>query len=441
MKKKTSILLIILCSLLTSRLTAQNDLPSREKRIYELSLIWKEMNYNFVFPEMFQKINLDSLYLEYLPKVEQVSNSYEYFRVLSEFMAHFNEGHTRIFTDKRPDDTPPLDVINFGEKIIISNIARGMSDKIPIGSEILKINDISAVEFIKDSVYPYISAGNPHWKFDKSVSEMFYGAPQSAVKITVKTPQGLENEIKMVYGDKEEMVDTTSFSPIKIKILNDSVGYIHLASCQSNYRRTIDSVFISWIPQLKNCKGLIVDVRGNRGGSTQTWLMMAACLNDSVNNHGTHFSRKHVPTYKMWGRTYEPYNDYYLGTAMEEIRNSPITTNIPDNMKLRQPLIILSNSFVGSATEWFLALMKEEGRATIIGSPSAGCLTEPMVIPLSGDLSAFIAVKKYVNPDGSQSNTTGILPDIEIQRNHKEYLKGKDNVLERAIEELRKLIE
>ena len=440
MKKLSKFLSFILFLCLNQGFVkAQDNMPNREQRIYDLSVIWKEIQYNFVFAETLQKVNIDSLYLAYLPKVEQVNNLYEYYRVLNLFTAHFNDSHTRIYAIDRPDVPPPLEVINFGEIVIVSNIAKSMSDKIPVGSEIMKVNNIPTVEFVKDSIFPYIGATTSHWKFSKSVNEMFYGFSQTTVKVTVKTPEGKENEVEIIRGMKEDMVDTTSFTPISIKIMDDNIGYIHFASCQPNYRQTIDSVFLSWIPQLRNCKGLIVDIRGNRGGSIQTWLMMAACLNDSVNNYGTHFSRKYIPTYKMWGASYEPYKDYYLGTAMEEIESYPIRTNIPDTMKLRQPLVVVSDHFVGSATEWFLALMKESGRATVVGTSSIGALTEPMLIPLTGSFYVMIAVKKYINPDGTDYNLTGILPDIEVERDYESYLQRKDNVLERAIEELRKI--
>jgi C-terminal processing protease CtpA/Prc len=140
----------------------------------------------------------------------------------------------------------------------------------------------------------------------------------------------------------------------------------------------------------------------------------------------------------MWGKNTPEYKDYYLGTAMEDITYPPIKTNIPDSLQLHQPLIVISGTFVASASESFLALMKETGRATVIGEPSAGTLTEPMVIPLPiAKLNVMIAVNKYINPDGTDSNFTGILPDIEVIRDYEAYLKGKDNVLERAIEELK----
>ena len=154
------LILIIIFSLLSGIVTAQDSMPSRGQRIYDLSLIWQEMKYNFVYAERFQQTNIDSLYLVYLPKVEQAMNRYEYFRVLNAFMAHFNEGHTFIYAAKRPDVPPPIGVINFNEKIIVSNVAKSMADKVPIGSEIKRVNHIPVIDFLKDSIFPYIAASS-----------------------------------------------------------------------------------------------------------------------------------------------------------------------------------------------------------------------------------------------------------------------------------------
>ncbi len=73
---------------------------------------------------------------------KKVESTYEYYRILSSFMANFNEAHTRIYTSKRPDDMPPIKAINFGEKIIVSDISQSIVNQIPVNSEILKINNI-----------------------------------------------------------------------------------------------------------------------------------------------------------------------------------------------------------------------------------------------------------------------------------------------------------
>jgi len=445
--KKTIFLFMLISQILVNKLPAQEKMPNHEERIYSLSLIWKEMHYSFAFPETLQKVNIDSLYMTYLPKVEQAKSNFEYFRVLSSFMAHFNEAHTRIYTSHRPDDVPPLKTINFDKKILISNIDKSMVDKVPLGSEIIKINQIPVLEYIRDSVYQYISAATPHWKFDKSVSEMFYGRPYSKVKITVITPKGKEKEVEMIRnynsnGLKEIMAGPTIVPPINIKIIDGNIGYIQLTSFDRQYLDTINSVFNRNIRQLSNCKGLIIDLRGNRGGTDRAWENIAYHLfsKSQFQNQGKWFCRKYITSYKMWGE-YDPrFKDYYLDKSMEEIIHQPYTNKLNDSLKLHQPLIVISGQYVGSASEDFLTLIKETGRAIVVGEPSVGCMGEPIFITLPGDFEVMICAKKYVNPDGTQPNKTGILPDIEVKRDYNAYLKGRDNVLERAIEELWKQI-
>lgn len=101
MNIKKILFIIAVYIVLVNPLAAQNEMPDREQRIYALSEIWKELHYNFAFPETLKKVNLDSLYRAYIPKVEGVEDNYEYYRVLSSFMAHFNEAHTRIYPIQR----------------------------------------------------------------------------------------------------------------------------------------------------------------------------------------------------------------------------------------------------------------------------------------------------------------------------------------------------
>jgi len=448
MKKCNFLSFFIIFTLIANIVIAQDKMPSREDRIYSLSVIWKEMQYNFAFPEKLQTANTDSLYRAYLPKIEQVKNNYEYYRTLCSFMAHFNEAHTRIYVSNRPDDLPPLKTTNFGEKIIVSNVAKSMVDKIPLGSEIIKINDIPVVEYLCDSVFQYIAASTAHWKFDKAVTEMLYGEPNSTVNITIKTPKGEERDVQMIRDynsnlNKYVWTDTTQTPPVNIKILNGNIGYIQLPTFVGSYIDTINHVFNKYLPQLRNCKGLIIDIRGNRGGTDEAWNNIAFHLiaNQQFQTKGKWFSKKYVPTYKMWGQFDSRFKDYYSGMAMEEIKHSPYVNNLNDSLKLHLPLVIISGQYVGSATEDFLILMKETGRALAIGEPSVGCVGEPMFTSLPGGYEVLICAKKYVNPDGSQPNDTGVLPDIEVKRDYNAYLKGKDNMLEFAITVLNNGIE
>lgn len=451
--KKHIVFIFLFYGLLSyNNLLAEEVLPNKEQRVYALSLIWKELSYNFAFPEKLERANADSLYLAYIPRVEQVKNEYEYYRTLSSFIAHFDEAHTRIYPLKHFVDTPPVKAINFGNKIFVSDIANSMVDSIPIRSEIIKIDNVLVEQYLQDSIFPYISAATPQWKLDKAVTEMFYGMPKSCLNLTVRTPDGKEKSVQMVRNyetneHKEKMALVEQFSPISIEIIENDIGYIQLKSFMVGGINNINQIFSENLPKLQNCKGLIIDIRGNRGGSDQAWekivshLLQEAEFSIPVKC----FSRINVGAYRGWGSSKDSHpkvREHYLGISMVEIPHEPIKNIVADSLKLNQPLVVISGYHVASAAEDFLLLIKGLKRATIVGEPSVGCVGEPMFINLPGsNMDLMLCAKKYVTLDGIQPNDTGILPDIFIKRDPTDFLEEKDNVLQGAILELQKLID
>ena len=64
MKQQLIIALLALGITFPLNIFSQDNFPSKTERIYSLSMIWKELEYNFAFPSYFQKHRLDSLYLD-----------------------------------------------------------------------------------------------------------------------------------------------------------------------------------------------------------------------------------------------------------------------------------------------------------------------------------------------------------------------------------------
>ena len=55
MKQQLITTLLALCITFPLNIFPQSNLPSKKERIYSLSMIWKELEYNFAFPSYFQK--------------------------------------------------------------------------------------------------------------------------------------------------------------------------------------------------------------------------------------------------------------------------------------------------------------------------------------------------------------------------------------------------
>lgn len=151
--------IVQICILLTvfssSNLSGQdeNNLSSMDK-LYGLSLLWKEVSYNFAFFEQIPNLNWDSCYQAYIPKVMESKNDWDYYLELQKFMSLLQDGHTRIFT--------PVQLRNkyFGT-CITQFTTKLIEDKVIITRNIgyLKINNFVESKSVRtnfDSIYKKI---------------------------------------------------------------------------------------------------------------------------------------------------------------------------------------------------------------------------------------------------------------------------------------------
>lgn len=109
------------------------------------------------------------------------------------------------------------------------------------------------------------------------------------------------------------MADTAYSVPITIKYLKNNIVYIHLSTCAGNKVGEIQQIFYRNLPKLLKCKGLIVDVRGNRGGTDQAWYLLAYCSmpGKDFRNKGKWVTRKHIASYKGYGSTDKTFEEYF----------------------------------------------------------------------------------------------------------------------------------
>ena len=442
--KRTTLIALACCLLASSHLRSES--LDKYERIFALSSIWKEMNYSFAFPDkLFGRLNMDSLYRAYLPLVEQETDTYRVYKLLSAYMANFNEGHTRMQASSKIVDTPPVILTNIDDRIVVENVSKDLVREIPIGSEITKVDGIPVRDYIADSVSVYISASTSHWKWNKSVIELLSGKSNTQVSVTVTSPDGKEKEVLLQrnYNQLKKSIELVKKEvPISIQYLKGGIAYLKLDSFLDFYGDTINETFLSNVEKLRQCKGLIIDVRKNRGGSDSCWNLIAKYLliDKSFSVPVKTYSRKYIPAYIQLGMYIPALNDFTKGTAMEEIQYGYFENEIPDSQKLLQPLVILSGKHTGSAAEDFVATMRFLRKTPVVGMASSGCMNVPSFYPINNEFGFTICTQKYILPDGTQPIDTGIVPDIFVEEEFEKYRAGEDAALERALDELSKLL-
>jgi C-terminal processing protease CtpA/Prc len=200
------------------------------------------------------------------------------------------------------------------------------------------------------------------------------------------------------------------------KIDNDSIGYVYYGSFSSGFS---DSNMRYVMTYFKNCKGLIIDVRNNGGGSLDYSKQLASYF----------FKEETVTGYirHKTGNGHSDFSDYV-----------EIKTPAHKTIQWQRPVIVLSNRMSYSATNDFVNRMKQAPNATIIGDKTGG----GGGLPFSSELPNGWMVRFSASPmynSNKQNTEWGIDPDINDSIKSADELKGIDTIIEKAILKIKSL--
>lgn len=437
-----------------------NTLTAAEK-VYGLSKFWQEVNYNFVYLNKVDLIKWDSVYLSLIEKVQKTENDYEYYRLMKQFCAMLKDGHTNI--DFPEYIQSKLSVTMFGEyrifienidhKAIITRVNSSKKDILPIGCEIIAVNEHPVKEYIAKFVSPYISTSTSHILEDISTSEMLQGFEGEQYKLKIKRPDGEIFELvvahskcaeKELYPNKE-----TTTNLLDLKWHENQIAYVALNSFQD---QSIDSVFISKLPELYKANALIIDLRKNGGGNGDYGLEILKYLIPNKKLYGPKSrTRNHISTYKAWGEMTNPkdtaidpeYLKAYLNFIGEYYYDFPtmLRTLKTSHKRLIIPTAVLIGHNTASAAEDFLVYADKQPHFTKIGSPTFGSTGQPYHFFLPGGGLARVCTKQDTYPNGTEFVGIGIIPDIPVEQTLSDYMNNVDTVLESAIQFLKQKLE
>ena len=426
-----------------------NTLSDNEK-LYALSLIWSEAKYNFVFIDKL-KFDLDSLYCSYIPKVLATKNDCEFNDKIRLFIASFKDGHTNGSFDEAYNymDYNPVGVRYFNEELYIVTIREDLEKTFPIGSKIIEVNGMPLNEYMKKHVEPYIYSDFEPTVRVLSASELFsHSVSSNILTIKYQTPKGKiltnalprdGNEKPGKYAGKQQKYGRKS---VEIKWEKNGIAILEF-----NTFNDFNDRLIPYFEQIKDtlysAKGIIIDIRQNRGGSTAVaqHLLQYIVKEPYFLNYAWQ-TRINDGVKKANGNWKEEYEDFYKYTAYRTVM--PDTIFIPDTIKrFDVPIAILISTMTVSAAEDFLIDLYEiPNRPVIIGRPSFGSTGSPLVLwdfPEGG--SARICTRRVLYPYSLKPFTEGVSPDILVNYTYDEYMSDKDKDVEVAIQELTKQLQ
>ncbi|MFA9464649.1 MAG: S41 family peptidase [Velocimicrobium sp.] len=236
--------------------------------------------------------------------------------------------------------------------------------------------------------------------------------------------------LKDVYKNRE-MEETPKVSEAKIdsKILDDGMtAYLKLPSFKLTDYMSDKAVLERFFNEIKELPNLIIDIRGNSGGSDLYWkqLLVSPNVKETIQSERYFF-------FNMNQITRECVNANFLtdeiidasgfkGIGVLSSYSGKLSNCIIERTEFKpstQPymgkIFVLVDEKVYSASENFVMFCKNSGFATLVGTNTNGDggVADPLLVdlPNSGLLVRF-SMFYGLNADGTGNEATGTTPDI-----------------------------
>lgn len=188
----------------------------------------------------------------------------------------------------------------------------------------------------------------------------------------------IKNELKKT----EIPIDTMEYT-----ITKDNIGIIFLPTIMGE--KAIED-FENILKDTNNTKGLIIDLRNNRGGILANAIQMADLM----------MSDKNI-----------------INIESKENIKFEFFANENSVFKIK-PLVILINNKTASASEILAGTLQCNLDAILIGEKSYGKNSIQYVVPMSNGAGMVITSEKYIFSNGNDIFHKGLTPDIDTTKKH-----------------------
>ncbi|MDD4379696.1 MAG: S41 family peptidase [Dysgonamonadaceae bacterium] len=198
-------------------------------------------------------------------------------------------------------------------------------------------------------------------------------------------------------------------SGMKYKILEDNIGYVYYGSFSNDVS---DSGLSYILSRMAICKGIIIDVRDNGGGSLVNVERIASRFFNEKTLIG-YISHKIGPGHDDFSPLKPKYIDSYKG------------------IRYQKPVVVLTNRGCYSATNEFVSTMKYAPNVTIVGDKTGGGSGLPFSSELPNGWSVRFSACPMFNAEKDHIEF-GVDPDVEVMMLPADSEKKIDTIIERA---------
>jgi carboxyl-terminal processing protease len=394
---------------------------SPELRRQAFDIVWKTVKEKH-FDPTFGGVDWDSVREKYLPRLGEVKTDRELYDLLQQMLRELHESHFAIYPpDALPDDdsrepasgTVGVDVRIIDGLAVITRVRPGSpAARAGLGPGFV-LESIDGTEtrlIIQRASSGSDTEGIRRIHQTRAVLARLSGDPGTSVEIKYAGKAGT-SEIANIKRDGltgEMSARMGNFPPQYVEFnwgrVQGGIGYlrfnIFVLSIMDRLRSTIRSA--------TDATGIIIDLRGNPGGVGLMSCGLAGMLESNETSLGTMRMRAGFQNFAVF-----PQSGAYLG-----------------------PVVIIIDEMSASTSEVFAGGMQGLGRATVVGTRSAGAALPSFFEKLPTGALFQYAIGDFKTPKGILIEGRGVAPDVEVKLSREALLNGTDPQLDAAIREI-----
>src|SRR5215210_175211 len=391
--------------------------PEGRLRIFDE--VWEQVSERYFDPS-FHGVDWGGLRAELRPSAAAARGEAELYALLRRMLGRLRDPHTRVYAPGESMDWRVHRYVSVGVavrelagQVVVTDVERDSQARragLRAGDAVLAIDGEPVLKLIGRRLAEQNAPDSASARL-VAVTQLFDGAPASTVRVTFARPG--EKKEREAALRREPRIRLPSFDVEEeehgVRLVRFNIFTPEVAA---QFTRALKD-------ELKGARALVIDLRDNGGGETQSMADLASTLLPAGLSLGRFTDR----TGAVW---LEPYTRAALLSTADSFE------------RFGRPVVLLTGARTASAAEVFAASLRETNRASVIGEATCGCvlgIRRRHRLPDGGVLD--VSEMDYHTAAGTRLEGAGLRPDLTVEPTREDLRHRRDRALERALEILK----
>lgn len=385
--------------------------PDAGFRLLALYRYWNMIQYYFPYRHLMDE-NWDQVLLDFTPRFAQAKDEFAYEMAALELIGKVQDTHANLWGGNDQlqqawgSKMIPIKITFVEEQAVVSGFydeEHGKVTGLLPGDIILEVNNKPVSEIVKEML-PLTPASNYPTQL-RDISRRLLRTAEDRLSLQIdRNGKVFEDTLACLPMQMIGMYQREQKAPWKK--LDEDLGYIFPGTIQESDIPTIKEA-------LKETKGVVIDLRTY----PSTFIVFS---------FGEYLMPEPTEFVKFTSGNLEKAGQFSFSKALSVGKKNPDF--------YRGKVAILVDVTTQSQAEYTTMAFRQAPQARVFGSTTAGADGNVSEIFLPGGLRTMISGIGIYNPDGTETQRVGIIPDVEVRPTMAGIREGKDEILEKAIE-------